>query len=80
MKGVSVPTHVTDWNDAADEESAPKGEQKGALPRTPPKGAALWNPAKGAQAPLESRNHERFSLVNLLFFAAIWMQIRGSKA
>ena len=30
MKGGSVPTHVTDWNNAADEESAPKGEQKNA--------------------------------------------------
>jgi hypothetical protein len=26
----------------------------GALPQTPPKGAALWKPAKGAQAPLET--------------------------
>ena len=29
MKGGSVPAHVTDWNDEADEESAPTGEQKG---------------------------------------------------
>ena len=28
MKGGSVLTHVTDWNDADDEESAPNGEQK----------------------------------------------------
>ena len=28
MKGGSVLAHVTDWNDAADEESAPTGEQK----------------------------------------------------
>ena len=37
MKGGSVLAHVTDWNDEADEERAPKGEQKRALPRTPPK-------------------------------------------
>ena len=40
MKGGSVLAHVTDWNDEADEESAPKGEQKRALPRTPPKGSS----------------------------------------
>ena len=34
--------------------------QKGASPRTPPKCAALWNPAKGAQAPLESRKFWAF--------------------
>ena len=28
MKGGSVLAHVTDWNDDADEESAPNGEQK----------------------------------------------------
>ena len=28
MKGGSVLAHVTDWNDDADEESAPKREQK----------------------------------------------------
>jgi hypothetical protein len=28
MKGGSVLAHVTDWNDEADEESAPFGEQK----------------------------------------------------
>ena len=28
MKGGSVLAHVTDWNDADDEESAPTGEQK----------------------------------------------------
>ena len=49
MKGVSVPTHVTDWNDAADKASAPNGEQKRALLRTPPMDAVLWNPAKGAE-------------------------------
>ena len=37
MKRGSVLTHVTDLNDEADKESAPNGEQKGALPRTPPK-------------------------------------------
>jgi hypothetical protein len=52
MKGGSVLAHVTDWNDEADKESAPNDEQTGALPRTPPKGAALWNPAKGL-SPLE---------------------------
>ena len=28
MKGRSVLRHVTDWNDAMDEERAPKSEQK----------------------------------------------------
>ena len=28
MKGGSVLAHVTDWNDAADKESAPNDEQK----------------------------------------------------
>ena len=28
MRGGSVPAHVTDLNAAADEESAPTGEQK----------------------------------------------------
>jgi hypothetical protein len=28
MKGGSVLAHVTDWNDAADEESAPTGKTK----------------------------------------------------
>jgi hypothetical protein len=31
MKRGSVLTHVTDLNDEADKESAPNGEQKGAL-------------------------------------------------
>jgi hypothetical protein len=60
MSEGSVLAHVTEANDEADKGDAPLGEQNGALPRTPPKGAALWKPAKGAQAPLESRNHGRF--------------------
>ena len=54
MKGGSVLAHVTDWNDAADEESAPFCRAKRGFAPDPTKGAALWNPAKGAQAPLES--------------------------
>ena len=46
MKGGSVLAHVTDWNDDADEESAPKGAQK--------------NTPKGL-SPKESRNFGRFS-------------------
>ena len=43
--------HVTDWNDAADEESAPFCcAKRGFAP----------DPAKGAQAPLESRHFGAF--------------------
>ena len=42
---------------AVDEESAPKGEQK---------------KAKGAQAPLESRNHGRFSGVSRILVAELF--------
>ena len=60
MSGGSVPAHMTDANDAADEGGAPQSEQKRAQ-------APLESHFLGG---FRGVNHSYF----LLFFSAQWMQ------